>query len=529
MSNQPAPAPHHPAESKWRILALVLLPIVGILLVLLAIFLVRPRDAGVVTVVYTDGAPAGTTINTGDVIDATDPRAFIVPQVGYRYKVFISDESEDRASGVARLGGRVTFIPNGRRGQTAVVDLTRIGERVYEAVLVKVLSEVEMPPKAPPAPFAPRPGDPTAGIIAGAELDVVISEASSKNPETEGVAKVHGLVIFVNGVTQIGERVNVRIVERRERLAFAEPTGKPAGPAPEPVRRTSFQPRPGDRVIPGAEMDVVITEASAKNPDTEGVARVNGLVVFVQGATTIGERVNVRIVERGERAAVAELTGKPAAPAPVRRSFFQPSPGDPVVPGAIMDVVITEPSGRNPDTEGVARVNGLVVFVQGATTIGERLNVRIVERGGRAAVAEPTGTPPGDVIRRAFIPSADDPAAAVIAGAEMDVVITERSTKNPETEGVAKVNGLVVFVNGATTVGERVNVRITARRERMAFAELTGKPAAPAPAPAPAPETAPAPAPEVAPAPAPEAAPASEAVPAPEAAPEASPPPPAEE
>ena len=52
MSNQPAPAPHHPAESKWRILALVLLPIVGILLVLLAIFLVRPRDAGVVTVVY---------------------------------------------------------------------------------------------------------------------------------------------------------------------------------------------------------------------------------------------------------------------------------------------------------------------------------------------------------------------------------------------------------------------------------------------------------------------------------------------
>ena len=194
-----------------------------------------------------------------------------------------------------------------------------------------------------------------------------------------------------------------------------------------------------------------------------------------------------------------------------------------------MDVVITEPSGRSPDTEGVARVNGLVVFVKGATTIGERLNVRIVERGGRAAVAEPTGTPPGDVIRRTFIPSADDPAAAVIAGAEMDVVITERSTKNPETEGVAKINGLVVFVNGATTVGEHVNVRITARRERMAFAELTGKPAAPTPAPAPAPETAPAPAPEVAPAPAPEAAPASEAVPAPEAAPEASPPPPAEE
>ncbi len=182
MSNQPAPAPHHPAESKWRILALVLLPIVGILLVLLAIFLVRPRDAGVVTVVYTDGAPAGTTINTGDVIDATDPRAFIVPQVGYRYKVFISDESEDRASGVARLGGRVTFIPNGRRGQTAVVDLTRIGERVYEAVLVKVLSEVEMPPKAPPAPFAPppaAPGEVAPGIFGGGRPPLVFGRTAA--------------------------------------------------------------------------------------------------------------------------------------------------------------------------------------------------------------------------------------------------------------------------------------------------------------------------------------------------------------
>ena len=295
-------------------------------------------------------------------------RAFIVPQVGYRSTVFISDESEDRPSGVARHGGRVTFIPTGRRGQTAVVDLTRIGERVYEAVLVKVLSEVEMPPKAPPAPFAPRPGDPTAGIIAGAELDVVISEAPPRIPK-------------------------LKASRRFTAWSFCQ----------------------------------------RRHPDWR--ARK---CTHCRGAASVWPLRNPQ-----------QAAGP--APEPVRRTSFNPSPGDPVVPGAIMDVVITEPSGRNPDTEGVARVNGLVVFVQGATTIGERVNVRIVERGGRAAVAEPTGTPPGDVIRRAFIPSADDPAAAVIAGAEMDVVITERSTKNPETEGVAKVNGLVVFVNGATT------------------------------------------------------------------------------
>lgn len=409
MSNPPAPTATHLPESKWRILALVLLPMVGILLVVVAIYLVRPHEPGVVTVVYTDGASSGTAINTGEVLDATDPKAAIVPRLGYRYKVFIGDESDDRSSGIARLGGRVTFIANARRGQTAVVDLTRIGDRVNEAVLVKVLSEVAMPPKAPPAPFVPPPGDPAAAVVTGAEMDVIISEASSKNPETEGVAKVHGLVVFVNGVTAIGQRVNVKIVERRERVAFAEPTGQPAGGGVEPVRRI-FQPRPGDPVMPGAIMDVVISEASLKNPDTEGVARVQGLVVFVRGVTQIGQRVNVRIVERRERVAVAEPTSNP--------------PGQ-----AALTSVHT----------------------------------------------------PGEAIRRAFTPRDNDPTAGVIAGAEMDVVITEASTMHPDTEGVARVHGLVVFVSGATTIGERVNVRITARRERMAFAELTGKPAAPAP------------------------------------------------
>ena len=55
----------------------------------------------------------------------------------------------------------------------------------------------------------------------------------------------------------------------------------------------------------------------------------------------------------------------------------------------------------------------------------------------------------------------------------MDVVITERSTKT-ETEGVAKVNGLVVFVT-AQPRSASVNAN-TARRERTVFAELTGNP-----------------------------------------------------
>ena len=405
-----------------RTLALILLPIFGIALVAAAIYATRSKDKASVIVIYADGQAGASAINTGDIVDATRPGAAIAPRIGYRYKVFVDDESDDRSSGIAKIGGRATFIPDARRGQTALVDVTRVRDRVVDAVLVKVLSRVDLPPKAPRMPFVPGAGDSASHVVAGAEMDVLISEASSKNPETEGVAKVGGLVVFVNGVPTLGQRVNVRIVERREKLAFAEPTGKPAGTDPLPADaaparaprppRAAFAPRPGDsaaHVVAGAEMDVIIAEESSKNPGVEGIAKIGGLVVAVQGATAIGERVNVRIVERMERIAFAEPTGKPAGAdplpadaAPARpprppRAAFAPRPGDSaahVVPGAVIAATITESSEKNPATEGVARVNGLVVFVRGATTLGQAVNVRIVERRERIAIGEVTSDAP---------------------------------------------------------------------------------------------------------------------------------------
>ncbi|GEM_PF-636786 len=520
--SDPAPS----SSGALRTIVLILLPVLGIILaVAIALLVRRPTDRADVAVIVT-GEEAAAAINTGDVIDATGRAPGLVPRLGYRYKVFIDDESEDRTSGIAKIGGLVTFIPGTRPGQTAIIDITRVRERVADGLLVAVLSEVDLPPKAPRTPYAPRPGDVTAHVVAGAEMDVVITEASSRNPDTEGVARISGLVVFVYGATTIGERVNIRITERRERVAFAEPTGQPAGTGPLPageIIRRAFTPQPSDpaaHVVAGAEMDVVITEASSKNPDTEGVARIKGLVVFVEGATTIGERVNVRITERRERMAFAEVTGNPPGTGPlpeaearherVPRGSYVPPAGDAtahVVAGAEMDVVITEASSRNPDTEGVARIKGLVVFVKGVTTIGERVNVRIIERRERMAFAEVTGNPPGTgplpeaeapherVPRGSYVPPAGDATAHVVAGAEMDVVITEASSRNPDTEGVARIKGLVVFVKGVTTIGERVNVRITERRERVAMAEPTGQPAGherlPAPTAAPRPPAVP--------------------------------------
>ncbi len=317
------------SDGKWRAVAMVSLPLTGILLVIIAIYLIRPREPGIVVTVR-ESSPASASsdaVNTGNVIDATDPSAPIVPRLGYRYRVFVEDESEDRSSGIARIAGRATFIPDARRGQTAIVDVTRVRERVVDAVLVRVVSAISLPPKPPREPYKPSPSDPSAFVVPGAEFDVVIVESSSKNPDTEGVAKVAGLVVFVKGATTIGDRVNVRVVERRERVAFAECTGNPAGTAPlHPAaapKRSAFRPRPGDPtadVVEGAEFDVLVIERSSKNPQTEGVTRIDGLVVFVKDAPTVGERVNIRITQRRDRVAFAERTGKPAGQAPLRSS-----------------------------------------------------------------------------------------------------------------------------------------------------------------------------------------------------------------
>jgi predicted RNA-binding protein with TRAM domain len=555
------PAPQTP-NNTLRTVALILLPILGIALVAAAIFATRSKEKAAVTVVVSEGQPGAPAINTGDVIDATVPDAIIVPQMGYRYKVFVDDESDDRSSGIAKIGGLVTFIPGARPGQTAIVDVTRVRESVADATLVKVLSQIEVAPRAPRAPrasFTPPPGDSSANVIAGAEMDVVVTEASSKNPTTEGIARVNGLVVVVNGVTTIGQRVNVRITDRREKLAFAEPTGKPAGTEPLPTAaapaapsapRGAFVPPPGDPVVLGAEMDVVVTEASDKNPTADGVARVGGLVVVVNGVTTIGQRVNVRITGRLEKVAFAEPTGKPAGTEPLPtvsapaapsapRGAFVPPPGDPVVLGAEMDVVVTEASDKNPTMDGVARVGGLVVVVNGVTTIGQRVNVRITGRLEKVAFAEPTGKPVGTEPlpvqaapsaprppRPTFVPPPGDSMAYIVPGAVIGTTITEPSTKNPTTEGVAKINGFVIFVKGATTIGQAVNVRITERRQHIAIGEVTADAitAMPPPPPAPVPpamavpaETASPAAPAAAPAPSPAAEEAPAVVPEPAA------------
>ena len=399
-SPEPAAAPR---DTLWKTVALTTLPLLGIALIVLAIVILRPARQVVVTEVLPP--ESGTAINLGQIIDATVPGAWAEPRLGFRYRLFVEDESEDRSSGIARLGGRAVFIPDARRGQTVLAEVTRVRERVVDAVLTAVVGQVDMPPKPPRPVWKPKPGDPTADIVKDAVLDVILTEPSSKNPENEAIARVAGLVVVVQGApsTSLGERVNVRITDRRERIAFAELTGKPAGTDPLPVRearpaKPAYRPEPGDPAVVGAELDVVISEPSAKRPGEEGIAKIGGLVVAVKGATTVGERVNVRITDRRERIAFAEPTGKPAGSAPLaemkKASAPRPAKGTTladVVEGAVLDLEIIEPSRKNPTTEGVAKVEGFVIFVSGATEPGTRVKARITSRMSRVAFAESLG------------------------------------------------------------------------------------------------------------------------------------------
>jgi predicted RNA-binding protein with TRAM domain len=404
MNNTPSPDPA-PRDTIWKTVALTALPLLGILLIALAVVLLRPARQVVVTEVLSPEAAAA--VNLGQIIDATVPGVPVVPRLGFRYRLFVEDESDDRSSGIARMGGRAVFIPDARRGQTVLADVTRVRDRVIDASLAAVLDCTVLPPKPPRTAWTPAAGDPTADIVKDAVLDVILTEPSSKNPENEAIARVAGLVVVVQGApsSSIGERVNVRITDRRERIAFAELTGNPAGTDPLPVRearpaKPAWTPEPGDPAVVGAELDVVISEPSAKRPGEEGIAKIGGLVVAVKGATTVGERVNVRITDRRERIAFAEPTGKPAGDGPLPemkkapRKSRSPSIGAgaaAVAEGAVLDLEILEPSRKNPSTEGVAKVDGLVVFVSGATEPGSRVKARITSRMSRVAFAEAIG------------------------------------------------------------------------------------------------------------------------------------------
>lgn len=140
--------------------------------------------------------------------------------------------------GLVKVNGMQVYVPGVQKGDRISFVVTEQRDRFSKGELVSKLE-----PAAAPAGGERRERSGAGGervvetkaphIQPGQEYEVEITEKERRNPELAGVGRVDGLVIIVEG-TKPGDRVKVRITERKPTIAFAEIVerleSKPAAP-----------------------------------------------------------------------------------------------------------------------------------------------------------------------------------------------------------------------------------------------------------------------------------------------------------
>jgi predicted RNA-binding protein with TRAM domain len=310
-SAEPA-APRPPSRrSLWILLVISL---VAVLAVLWLIFRPDREETETIEAVLEGEAAAAAKVYRQEVVDAVGRRD-VVAEVGRRYRVRIEDESKEGTAGVAKLGGLVTFVSGASKGEIAVIEVTRVKRSVAEAVLIKSVGTIPASElssgRAPVERSADMPPDPIrVGIL-------YTGTAKELGKEGDGIIRVQGKVVFVQGA-RIGERVQFEVTENLGRFARGRVVGAATAGAPEAVPAAApagdGSPVSGESasaadVQAGRVFDVTITEADRRQPDRDGVSKIDGLVVFVAGGRP-DQRVRIRIIERMTRFARAEVVSR---------------------------------------------------------------------------------------------------------------------------------------------------------------------------------------------------------------------------
>lgn len=242
------------------------------------------------------------------------------PQTGRRYRVHLSSEAREGADAIARIGGMITFVSGGRVGETRVVEVTAVKKTTAEAVAVGDAEKTAAPATAP---AAETPAAPATQVCTG-----VVEGVGSRG---DGRLKVDDVTIYVPGAAK-GDRIVFEIVRKGDRFGTGRLVEKlsadaaPAAPATPPG--TIVPAAPATNAAPAAAADaggppkegeertVTITEKARRNPDTDGVVRLGGMVVIVPG-TQPGQTVRIRITSVRDRVSFGEVVPEaPAAPAP---------------------------------------------------------------------------------------------------------------------------------------------------------------------------------------------------------------------
>ncbi len=248
-----------------------------------------------------------------EIIDAIEnPDAAAVE--GQRYKVLVMDESRREGNaGVTRIGGLLTFVPDSRPGDVAIIEVTRLKRSTAESSLIETLETGRPVPGRAGVESADEADSRIDGMVG--QVHQATIEAIGR--EGDGIAKVDGKVVFVAGAS-LGEQVEFRIVEDVGRFARGELTTGASAVATEQKREEATSAdgaQPYIPVQPGEEYEVVISEVDRRNPAVNGVARINNYIVFVP-ESKVDDRVRIRIVRANSRAADAEVIENlgPAAP-----------------------------------------------------------------------------------------------------------------------------------------------------------------------------------------------------------------------
>jgi predicted RNA-binding protein with TRAM domain len=142
--------------------------------------------------------------------------------------------------GLVKLGEQSVYVAGAQKGDRIAFEVVEKRERAWTGRLVAKLANdpAAAPSSVGTAPMAaPRPATPRADLTKaehvqpGKEYEVTITDKERTQPDKDGMVRIDGLVTIVPG-TQPGDRVKVRITERRPTLAKSEVVERlPAAPA----------------------------------------------------------------------------------------------------------------------------------------------------------------------------------------------------------------------------------------------------------------------------------------------------------
>jgi predicted RNA-binding protein with TRAM domain len=124
--------------------------------------------------------------------------------------------------GLVKVNGMSVYVPGVEKGDRISFVITEQRDKFSNGQLISKLGASPVGAEERPAPAAARVVETRAPHIQpGQELELNITEKERRNPEQAGVGRIDGLVVIVQD-TKPGDRVKVRITERKATLALAE-------------------------------------------------------------------------------------------------------------------------------------------------------------------------------------------------------------------------------------------------------------------------------------------------------------------